>query len=155
MRHDGIYGCTGPGSTMNANILAPDAAEEPAVAGRTPVSQRGAKSSGAVQSEPAGQRDHPDGGRISVGRLVLYLGRLQADAGDGPVTLTRLEFLLLKELAENAGRSVSRSELLATVWEMWFDPATNVVDACVHRLRSKLDYDLIRTVRGTGYQVVP
>jgi hypothetical protein len=102
-----------------------------------------------------GQLDHRDGPCFSVGRLVLDLGRMRADIGQGPVVLTRLEFLLLKELAENTGRSVSRSELLIGVWGMGFDPAINVVDTCVHRLRSKLDYDLIRTVRGTGYQLVP
>jgi DNA-binding response OmpR family regulator len=102
-----------------------------------------------------GQPGHHDGPQISVGRLVLDLGRLRADVGRGPVALTRLEFLLLKELAENTGQSVTRSELLAAVWGMGFDPATNVVDTCVHRLRSKLDYDLIRRVRGTGYQLVP
>ena len=91
---------------------------------------------------------------IRVGSIVLDVDRLQADAGHGPVALTRLEFLLLKELAEHHSLSVSRSELLAAIWGLEFDPGTNVVDACVHRLRSKLGYGVIRTVRGTGYQFV-
>jgi DNA-binding response OmpR family regulator len=101
------------------------------------------------------QPDHSRDPRITVRRLVLDLGRLRADVGQGPVALTSLEFLLLKRLAENSGRSVSRSQLLIDVWGMRFDPATNVVDTCVYRLRSKLDYDLIKTIRGTGYQLVP
>jgi DNA-binding response OmpR family regulator len=70
------------------------------------------------------------------------------------VHLTRLEFLLLRELAEHAGHSVSKGELLATVWGYDFDPGSNVVDVCVRRLRSKLGFDLIKTVRGEGYQLV-
>lgn len=89
-----------------------------------------------------------------AGCIDLDFGRLQADAGHGPVALTRLEFLLLRKLAEHPSLLVSRSELLASIWGLEFDPGTNVVDACVHRLRSKLGYEVIRTVRGTGYQLV-
>lgn len=91
---------------------------------------------------------------IRAGSIVLDIGRLQADARSGPVALTRLEFLLLKELAERPSLSMSRSELLAAIWGLEFDPGTNVLDACVHRLRSKLGYGVIRTMRGTGYQLV-
>jgi two-component system, OmpR family, response regulator len=90
---------------------------------------------------------------LRAGHLVLDLGRLQADAGVGPVPLTRLEFLLLRELMEHQGKSVSKDELLATVWGIDFDPGSNVVDVCVRRLRSKLGFDLIKTVRGAGYQL--
>ena len=47
----------------------------------------------------------------------------------------------------------SLAELLATVWGYDFDPGSNVVDVCVRRLRSKLGFDLIKTVRGEGYQL--
>ena len=90
---------------------------------------------------------------IRVGRLSLDLGRLAADTGHGPVPLTRLEVLLLKELAERAGQPVPKSKLLAAVWGYEFDPGTNVVDVCVWRLRSKLGSGLIKTVRGAGYQL--
>jgi DNA-binding response OmpR family regulator len=70
------------------------------------------------------------------------------------VPLTRLEFLLLRELAEHVGQSVPKETLLATVWGYDFDPGSNVVDVCVRRLRSKLGFDLIKTVRGEGYQLV-
>ena len=91
---------------------------------------------------------------IRAGELALDVGRLVADIGDGPVPLTRLEFLLLRELAEHAGESVPKGTLLATVWGYDFDPGSNVVDVCVRRLRSKLGFDLIKTVRGEGYQLV-
>ena len=91
---------------------------------------------------------------IRAGQVTLDVARLVADVGAGPVHLTRLEFLLLRELAEHAGHSVSKGELLATVWGYDFDPGSNVVDVCVRRLRSKLGFDLIKTVRGEGYQLV-
>jgi two-component system, OmpR family, response regulator len=91
---------------------------------------------------------------IRAGDVTLDVGRLVADIGQGPVPLTRLEFLLLRELAEHVGQSVPKGKLLATVWGYDFDPGSNVVDVCVRRLRSKLGFDLIKTVRGEGYQLV-
>ena len=58
------------------------------------------------------------------------------------------------ELAEHVGQSVSKGQLLASVWGYDFDPGSNVVDVCVRRLRSKLGFGLIKTVRGEGYQLV-
>jgi DNA-binding response OmpR family regulator len=97
---------------------------------------------------------HVSGEVIRVGRVSLDVGKLVADIGQGPVPLTRLEFLLLRELAEHAGQSVSKGSLLASVWGYDFDPGSNVVDVCVRRIRSKLGFDLIKTQRGEGYQLV-
>jgi DNA-binding response OmpR family regulator len=72
----------------------------------------------------------------------------------GPVSLTKLEFLLLRELMDHAGESVSKSKLLASVWGYGCDPGSNVIDARIRRLRSKLGFDLIKTVRGEGYQLI-
>jgi DNA-binding response OmpR family regulator len=105
-----------------------------------------------LRGDQPGQ-DHPAGDVLRSGRLVVDLGRMQADAGLGPVPLTRLEMLLLRELVEHPGASVSKSALLASVWGMGFDPGSNVVDVCVRRLRSKLGFDLIETVRGAGYRI--
>lgn len=91
---------------------------------------------------------------IRAGRVTLDVGRLVADIGQGPVPLTRLEFLLLRALAEHAGQLVSKGSLLASVWGYDFDPGSNVVDVCVRRIRSKLGFELIKTVRGEGYQLV-
>ena len=90
---------------------------------------------------------------VRAGSLTLDVARLVADIGHGPVPLTRLEFLLLRELAEHYGQSVPKGRLLASVWGYDFDPGSNVVDVCVRRLRSKLGFDLIKTVRGEGYQL--
>ncbi len=51
------------------------------------------------------------------------------------------------------GTTVSKERLLAAVWGYRFDPASNVVDVCVRRLRAKLGPDVIKTVRGEGYRV--
>src|SRR6266516_3414352 len=90
---------------------------------------------------------------LKAGVLILDVGRLEANIGHGPVPLTRLEFLLLRELMEHAGQSVGKGRLLASVWGYDFDPGSNVVDVCVRRLRSKLGFELIKTVRGEGYQL--
>jgi DNA-binding response OmpR family regulator len=54
---------------------------------------------------------------------------------------------------EHAGQSVGKGQLLASVWGYDFDPGSNVVDVCVRRLRSKLGFELIETVRGEGYRL--
>ena len=96
---------------------------------------------------------HPLSEVLRAGDLVLDVGRLEANIGNGPVALTRLEFLLLRELMEHAGQSVGKGQLLASVWGYDFDPGSNVVDVCVRRLRSKLGFELIKTVRGEGYRL--
>jgi two-component system, OmpR family, response regulator len=101
--------------------------------------------------QPTGEHTTVD--LVRAGRLVLDLGRMQADVGFGLVPLTRLEVLLLRELMEHAGESVPKGTLLASVWGIEFDPGSNVVDVCVRRLRSKLGFDLIETVRGAGYRL--
>ncbi|HEY6279189.1 MAG TPA: response regulator transcription factor [Streptosporangiaceae bacterium] len=90
---------------------------------------------------------------LRAGDLILDVGRLEANIGGGPVALTRLEFLLLRELMEHVGQPVGKGQLLASVWGYDFDPGSNVVDVCVRRLRSKLGFDLIKTVRGEGYRL--
>jgi DNA-binding response OmpR family regulator len=106
------------------------------------------RSPGAPASRPLAH-----GEIIHAGAVILDTVHLTADAGAGPVPLTRLEFMLLRELTEYPGHSVGKDKLLATVWGYDFDPGSNVVDVCVRRLRSKLGFDLIKTVRGEGYML--
>jgi DNA-binding response OmpR family regulator len=90
---------------------------------------------------------------IEVGQLKVDVARLEADLGHGRIPLTRLEFLFLQELIRHAGRSVSKSQLLFSVWGYDNDPGSNVVGVCVRRLRTKLGDQLIKTIRGEGYQL--
>ena len=93
--------------------------------------------------------------RLKVGDLQLDLVRREARRGDEPLQLTPQEFVLLEYLCRNEGRVVTRTMILDHVWQMRIDPATNVVDVHIYRLRSKVDRDnakpLIQTIRGVGY----
>jgi len=90
---------------------------------------------------------------IRTGDVVLDLVRREVDMGSGPVSLADREFLVLRELLRNAGRTVSKERLLSSVWGYQFDPRSNVVDVYVGRLRAKLGAELITTVRGEGYRI--
>jgi two-component system OmpR family response regulator len=74
-----------------------------------------------------------------------------------PIELTAREFRLLEFLAKHAGQVVTRTMLLQSVWDIHYDPQTNVVDVHVSRLRQAVDRDfdrqLIHTVRGVGYSL--
>lgn len=90
---------------------------------------------------------------LRAGRLTLDLLRRTVDAGSGPVALSDREFGVVRHLMARVGRPSTREELLSDVWAMDFDPQTNVVDVCVHRLREKLGPGVIDTVRNVGYVV--
>jgi DNA-binding response OmpR family regulator len=91
--------------------------------------------------------------RLTAGRVTLDLIRRQADSGSGWVSLAQREFLLLQELMQSAGQTVSKERLLSSVWGYYFDSGSNVVDVYVARLRRKLGPDVILTVRREGYRV--
>ena len=88
----------------------------------------------------------------NAGMLVDTDAR-SVDTGNGPVRLTDREYRLLRHLKERSGKPVSRQQLLADVWGMWFDPGTNVVEVTIGRIRQKLGPDIIETVRGVGYRI--
>jgi two-component system OmpR family response regulator len=73
------------------------------------------------------------------------------------IELQPREFRLLEYLMRHAGQVVTRTMLLEHVWDIHFDPRTNVVETHISRLRSKIDRGfeaaLIHTVRGAGYCV--
>jgi DNA-binding response OmpR family regulator len=135
----------------------PNGAEDNGSAGDGPGAPRDAASGPALDAAPgagpAGGLGAAHGGVLRVGGLAVDVGHLRADFGHGPVALTRLEFLLLRALMEDPGHSVPKGQLLASVWGYEFDPGSNVVDVCVRRLRRKLGFGLIKTVRGQGYQL--
>ena len=70
------------------------------------------------------------------------------------VGLSQREFVLLTYLLDRKGEVCSRPELLSGVWDMAFDPGTNVVDVYVRRLRAKLGESAIETIRNVGYRLV-
>src|SRR5450432_2657642 len=82
--------------------------------------------------------------RLRVGDLQLDLVRREAHRNGQALRLTPQEFILLEYLCRNAGRVVTRTMILDHVWQMRIDPATNVVDVHIYRLRSKVDHDTPR-----------
>lgn len=88
---------------------------------------------------------------LRCGGFELDLQRRVVENGDGPISLTTREFLVLEYLMGRQGEACTRDELLDHVWGFAFDPGTNVVDVCVGRVRHKLGGDCIATVRNVGY----
>jgi len=95
------------------------------------------------------------GEQVSVGNLVLNRLTRRVTSGAKEVDLTSMELKLLEHLMLRAGETVSRSELHDKVWDMHFDPSSNVIDAHVARLRKKLQKAgasaAIATRRGIGF----
>lgn len=100
------------------------------------------------------------GSGSSLERSVLSFKHIRIDIGarkisldEIPIELTAIEFDLLKTLAENRGRVLSREQLLENVWGGEYFGETRVVDVHLGHVRQKLGRDdLIVTVRGVGYR---
>jgi two-component system copper resistance phosphate regulon response regulator CusR len=88
---------------------------------------------------------------LEAGGLRLDLQRRVLQAGGRTIVLTPREFQLLEHLMRRPNEVCTRFELLGEVWGYAFDPGSNVVEVCVRRLRTKLEGDLIETVRNVGY----
>ncbi len=94
---------------------------------------------------------------MKVEDLELDLLARRARRAGRSIDLTAREFRLLECLARHAGQVVTRAMLLKNVWDIHYDPQTNVVDVHVSRLRQAVDKEfekpLIHTVRGVGYSL--
>ena len=94
---------------------------------------------------------------LRVGDLELDLVARTANRAGQEIELLPREFQVLEYLVRNAGEVVPRAMLLQHVWNLNFDPTTNIIDVYVGRVRRKVDnhrsYPLIHTVRGVGFCV--
>jgi two-component system, OmpR family, response regulator len=94
---------------------------------------------------------------LRVGDLELDLVARTARRAGKEIALLPREFRVLEYLVRNAERVVPRAMLLQHVWNLNFDPTTNIIDVYVGRVRRKIDnnhsYPLIHTVRGVGFCV--
>ncbi len=99
-----------------------------------------------------------------VKETVLRIADLELDLvsrtvcrGERAISLLPREFQVLEYLVRNQGQVVSRAMMLQHVWDLHFDPTTNIIDVYVGRVRRKVDdrhaYPLIHTVRGVGFCV--
>jgi two-component system OmpR family response regulator len=94
-------------------------------------------------------------GLLRLGDLELDRVRRTVRRGTRRIELAPREFRLLEYFMLHSEQVMTRTSLLEKVWDMMFDPGTNVVDAHISNLRKKLEESgeprLIHTVRGVGY----
>ena len=96
---------------------------------------------------------------ISVGHLTLDVVTRHAKWFEMTALLSQREFSLLAYLTRSPGHIYSRQQILKHVWDINFDPETNLVDVCVRRIKLKLDRGSssrpspIESVRGVGYRL--
>lgn len=94
---------------------------------------------------------------LTAGDLRMDLIARSVTRAGTPIDLLPREFSLLECLLRRKGRVQTRTMLLESVWDLHFDPQTNVVESHISRLRAKVDKpfdsELIRTVRGAGYRI--
>jgi two-component system OmpR family response regulator len=94
---------------------------------------------------------------LQLADLVIDLRKRNVRRAGRAIRLKPREFLLLEFLMRHADQVVTRTMLLEHVWDLNFDPQTNVIDVQISRLRRKIDKDfsppLLHTVRGAGYKL--
>lgn len=99
-------------------------------------------------------RSHKQGDTVvEAGPLSLDISRNRAAIGELTVTLSPREGSLLATFLRHAGEVLTREKLLRLVWELEFDPRSNIVDVYVAALRRKLGPQVIETIRGRGYRL--
>jgi two-component system OmpR family response regulator len=93
--------------------------------------------------------------RLKVEDLEFDLLSRRVTRGGRELELTARELKLLEFLMRRAGQVVTRTMLLEGVWDLHFDPQSNLIDVHISRLRQAIDrgteHPLIHTVRGSGY----
>ncbi len=94
---------------------------------------------------------------LRIADLTLDLRTRRAERAGLPITLQPREFRLLEYLVRNQNQIVTRTMLLESVWDIHFDPGTNVIDVQISRLRNKIDkghdLPLLHTIRGVGFRL--
>lgn len=96
---------------------------------------------------------------LTVADLSLDTGTRVASRSGREITLTSKEFAVLEYLMRHVGEVVTRERISEHAWDDNYDPASNVIDVYIARLRKKIDADgedpLMATVRGAGYRLGP
>jgi two-component system OmpR family response regulator len=100
-----------------------------------------------------------DNDLLAFGDLEIRMKARTVHIARAHIAVSPREFELITFFARNAGQVVTRMQLLEQVWNLHFDPGTNVVDVHVGRLRRKLEEAagraIIQTARGEGYVFAP
>ncbi|WP_163509185.1 response regulator transcription factor [Fodinicola acaciae] len=108
-----------------------------------------------AEQPPAEPKQLEKYGDLAIDRVGLVVSK-----ADAPVALAPTELRLLLELSRKPGQVLSRQQLLESVWEHGYLGDSRLVDACVQRLRAKIEDDstapvYVQTVRGFGYRFGP
>jgi DNA-binding response OmpR family regulator len=93
-------------------------------------------------------------GVLEAGPLTVDLAAHRAILYGSEVSLSARELALLAAFVRHPGQVLSRQQLLQMIWDLDFDPGSNVVEVYVAALRRKVGTGLIETVRGIGYRFV-
>jgi len=108
----------------------------------------------ALLRRPASQKENI----LSVADLKVDLSTQKVYRGNKEIDLTSKEYALLTYMIRYPNQVITRTKLSEQIWDMYFDPFSNVIDVQVARLRKKIDQGfkkkLIQTVRGRGYKLV-
>jgi two-component system response regulator RegX3 len=112
----------------------------------------------AVLRRGNGAVSESDAGVLSVANIKMDIDRHQVSVGGQPISLPLKEFELLEFLMRNAGRVLTRNQLIDRVWGSDYVGDTKTLDVHIKRLRAKVEKDpanptLIQTVRGLGYKI--
>ena len=91
--------------------------------------------------------------QLTLGALAMDMGSLSVQWRGEPVELQRLEFMLLKQMAENPQRVFNRAQLEESLYGWGEGSESNTIDVYVHHLRRKLGPEVIKTIRGVGYRI--
>jgi DNA-binding response OmpR family regulator len=93
---------------------------------------------------------------IRIADMVIDTARREVERNGRPIPLTPKEFALLEYFVMNRGRVLTREAISEHVWDINFDPRSNVIEQLMRCLRQKIQHDdeepLIHTVRGAGYR---
>lgn len=97
-----------------------------------------------------------EGHSLECDDLTLDLYTRTAKRGDQEYELSNKEFGLLEYLMRNPNRVLSRTQITEKVWDMNYEPGSNVIDVYISSLRKKIDrgheHELIHTIKGAGYR---
>ena len=112
----------------------------------------------AVLRRGNGTVSEGDSGVLSVANIRMDIDRHQVFVAGEPISLPLKEFELLEFLMRNAGRVLTRNQLIDRVWGSDYVGDTKTLDVHIKRLRAKVEKDpanptLIQTVRGLGYKI--
>ncbi len=93
--------------------------------------------------------------RVVVGPLTLDLTTRTGILADRPLDLSNHEFIVLEALADREEQPVSRATLEERLYGWEDSPESNALEVLIHKIRSKIGRDRIKTVRGIGWRLAP